>query len=578
VTRPSLNRCWRTVSRASLQNVMELPSVLGAEPVSLSAVFASALNRVRRRRPDYLVALGATMLIIFLHVCLTPNVGGLWRDEVNTVNLATVPTWHDVWRFHNQDSFPLLFASAVRIWSYFFGAGDDSIRLLGLVIGLSLVGAFWINARLLGLACPFWSLVLVGANPMVIRYGDSARAYGLGLVLLLFMFGFVWRITQKLDWRTWVTAMAVAVAGVHTTYYNPVLLFAICMAGCVVALAERQWRSAGAIVGVGAVAALSLLPYVGTFLHADDWNFLVRYPFSFATMWNRLSEVTGSPSSIGILIWSLLSIAAIVIVALELVRGAKNPASWERRKVVLFCGVALLLGILSYVGFLKLLSYGTNPWYYLSLIAFVAICIDPILSPKTGRLHSSLRAGAALILLAAMAIPTSRVIAARHTNLDLVAHELERVAAPEDLIVVSRWQYGVTMQRYYRGLTPWTTIPPLPDFRFQSHQPVIAQMQAEAPLQPIFEGAERALRSGHRVWVLGPLAFAGTGKAPPILPRASSRPGGWRGSEAFYYVWEMQLSYFLSEHGLRVQNVSMAEIGPVNEIEDLPVRVVRGWK
>ena len=557
---------------------MELPSVLEAEPISFSAGAASAISRVRRRRADHLVALGATVLIIFLHVCLTPNVGGLWRDEVNTVNLATVPTWHDVWRFHNEDSFPLLFASTVRIWSHFFGAGDDSIRLLGLLIGLSLVGAFWINARLLGLAFPFWSLVLVGANPMVIRYGDSARAYGLSLIFLLLMFGFVWRITQKLDWFTWVTATAIAVAGVHATYYNPVLLFPICVAGCVVTLAERQWRRAGAIVGVGAVAALSLVPYVGTFLHADDWNFLVRYPFSFATMWNRLSEVTGSPSSIGVLIWSVLSLAAVVTGALTLFRGAKNPASWERRRVVLFCGVALLLGILSYVGFLKLLSYGTNPWYYLSLIAFVAICIDPILWPKTARLHSSLRAGAALLLLAWTAVPASRVIAARHTNLDLVAHELERVAAPEDLIVVSRWQYGVTMERYYRGWTPWTTIPPVPDFRFQSHQPVIAQMQAEAPLQPIFERAERALQSGHRVWVVGPVAFVRPGKVPPTLPRASNRPGGWRGSEAFYTVWGMQVSYFLHEHCLHGENVSMADIGPVNEIEDLPVREFKGWK
>jgi hypothetical protein len=557
---------------------MELPFVPKAEPISLPAVSASALSRVRWRRADHLVALGATLLIIFLHVCLTPNVGGLWRDEVNTVNLATVPTWHDVWRFQNQDSFPLLFAGTVRIWSYFFGADDDSIRLLGLLIGLSLVGALWINARLMGLTFPFWSLVLVGANPMVIRYGDSARAYGLSLVFLLLTFGFVWRITQKLDWRTWGTATAIAVAGVHATYYNPVLLFAICMAGCVVAVAERRWRSAGAIVGLGAAAALSLLPYFGTFLHANDWNFLVRYPFSFAAMWKRLSEVTGSPSSIGVLIWSILPIVAVVTSALVLSRGAKNPVSWERRKLVLFCGVALLLGILSYVGFLKLLSYRTNPWYYLSLIAFVAICIDPILWPKTARLHSSLRAGAALLLLVWTAAPASRVIAARHTNLDLVAHELERVAAPEDLIVLSRWQYGVTMQRYYRGRTPWTTIPPVPDFRFQSHQPVIAQMQAEAPLQPIFERAEGALRSGHRVWVVGPESFAGPGQIPPTLPRASNRAGGWRGSEAFYNVWGMQISSFLNEHGLYVQNASMADIGPINELEDLPVRVVEGWK
>src|SRR5437667_5538396 len=171
---------------------MGVQSVLEAEPFALPAVSRAAPNRAWWRRPDHLVAVVATTLIVFLHVCITPNVGGLWRDEVNTINLATLPTWHDVWQFHNEDSFPILFASTARIWSAFFGSGDDSIRILGLTIGLGLVAAFWINARLMGLPFPFWALVLAGANPMIIRYGDSARGYGLSLIFLLLMFGFIW--------------------------------------------------------------------------------------------------------------------------------------------------------------------------------------------------------------------------------------------------------------------------------------------------------------------------------------------------------------------------------------------------
>ena len=504
--------------------------------------------------------------------------GGLWRDEVNTINLATLPTWHDVWQFHNQDSFPLLFAATARIWSGFFGSGDDSIRILGLIIGLAVVAAFWINARLMGMPFPFWSLVLAAANPLIIRYGDSARGYGLSLVFLLLMFGFVWKVTQTLEWRWIAFATATAVLGVQATYYNAVLLFAICTAACLVVLREGNWRTAFAVIGIGATAAISLLPYAQTFLRASEWNFLVQYPFTISWMWERLSEVIGSPHSIGIAIWSVLVLAAVTAAAITIFRAESDPRAGPRKRVALFCGAALLVGILSYTAFLKLLSYRTHPWYYLSLITFVAICIDPILWPKNLGLHRSIRAGAVALLLALMAVPASRIVGARHTNLDLVAQQLESLAAPDDLILLTHWQCGVTLQRYYRGPTHWMTIPPVAEFRFQSHQPIIAQMRAEAPLDPIFAKAERAMKSGNRVWVVGGARFPRPGQPPPALPRVGHGNDGWRGSESFYPVWGMQVMHFLRQHLTRARTVSFPETGPVGPFENLPVGVVEGWK
>jgi hypothetical protein len=552
--------------------MMDLPSVLETEPVSPPVTTHTVLTPAWWQRPDHLLAVAATTLTVFLHVCFTPSVGGLWRDEINTINLATLPTWHDLWQFHNQDSFPLLFASTARIWSSYFGAGDDSFRLLGLIIGLAVVAAFWINARLMGLPFPFWSLVLAAANPMIIRYGDSARAYGLGLVFLLLMFGFVWKVTCSQKWRWVVIATVTAVLGVHATYYNAVLLFAICAGGCFVALRERNWRTAFAVVSVGAVAAISLLPYAPMFLHANDWNFLVQYRFTMVFMWERLSEVTGSPFSIGVAIWSVLVLAAIIVAFSAGVFRAPS----KHRKLVCFCLIALLVGTLSYIGFLKLLSYHTNPWYYLSLVTFVAICIDPILSPQDGRLHRLIRAVAALLFLAFAAVPTARIVRARHTNLDIVAHELETLAAPEDLILLTRWECGVTLQRYYKGRAPWMTIPPLTDFRFQSHQPIIAQMQAEAPLKSIFAAAGHAMKSGHRVWVVGGLPSLRPGQAPPVLPRVVPGNKSWRGSAAFYSVWMAQTMYFLQQHLTRAQSVTFPDTGPVGPFEDLSVCVIEG--
>lgn len=542
------------------------------------AIMAQTL-RSRLTRPDLLVALAGTTLIVFLHVCFTPAVGGLWRDEVNTLNLATLPNWGNLWEFHNQDSFPLLFAALVRTWSGLFGASDDSLRVLGLLIGLGVVAALWINARLLGLAFPFWSLMLAGANPLIIRYGDSVRAYGLGLMLLLLMFGLLWKLTQSLRIQWFFAATITSVLAVHALYYNAILLFAICMGGCAVAWQQRQSRTAIAVLSVGLIAAVSLLPYLPTFLHANDWNFLVQYSFTLPWMWSRLQEVVGSPHWIGIFVWLALLLSALVVAGSTIFRRrAEAETPRERKYLATFCVVSLVVGVVAYAGFLKLLSYYTQSWYYVALLAFVAVCIDPILSPAKSRVHQIARAFAMALFLAFTALPSSKIISLRHTNIDLVANALHVMAAPDDLILVSRWECGVTMHRYYKGPATWATIPPLIDFRFQAYQPVMEHMRAEDPLRSILERSEQTLRGGHRVWLVGDAPVPPAGQEAPTLPRVVGSDSQWRGSALFYKVWVMQMTSFLSHHMVHATKLSGVDIGPVSDFENLPVQVIEGWK
>lgn len=531
---------------------------------------------VQWRYADFFVALAATFIIVLLHVWFTPNVGGLWRDEVNTVNLATLPTWADLWRFQHQDSFPLLFASTVRIWSGLFGSTDDSLRLLGLLIGLCGIGAIWINARLMGLRFPFWSLVLVGANPMIIRYGDSMRGNGLGIVLLLLMFGCVWKVIEEGSKRWVAIAALVAVLAVQATYYNAVLLFAISIGGSFVTLRESNWRATFALITVGAAAAISLLPYAPTFLHSSEWNFLVHYAFDLPWMWKRLSDVIGAPLPAGILLWSALVITSLVFATLVVIFPGASRNSTHRKRVI-FCGIALLVGLITYYAFLKLLSYRTQPWYYLSILTFAAVCIDAILQTEKWRWPGPLRATIAGLFLAFTVAPTARMVALPHTNLDVVARELGNQIAPEDLILLTHWGCGVTWHRYYSGRASWMTIPPLDDFRFQAYQPVLAHMREKAPLLPIFVRAEQTLKAGGRVWFVGSTPVAPPGVDLPSLPRVGDGPAGWRGSSAFYTMWIMQVTGFLRQHSIGASVAALPDL-PLSPYETLPVLFVQGWK
>ena len=61
------------------------------------------------------VALFSTLLIIYLHFVFGMHAGALWRDEVNSLEVATMRTFTEMWSNLCFDSFPALFFLALRM-------------------------------------------------------------------------------------------------------------------------------------------------------------------------------------------------------------------------------------------------------------------------------------------------------------------------------------------------------------------------------------------------------------------------------------------------------------------------------
>ena len=70
------------------------------------------------------------------------------------------------------------------------------MRGLGLLIGLGMLGAMWLNTRIMGFRLPFISLGLLAANATVVTWGNSLRAYGCGSLFILITLGLVWKLVQ----------------------------------------------------------------------------------------------------------------------------------------------------------------------------------------------------------------------------------------------------------------------------------------------------------------------------------------------------------------------------------------------
>ena len=523
------------------------------------------------------VALVLTALVVVLHLYYIPKAGGLWRDEANTAALASMPAVSDIWQHLPFESFPMLWPLIVRLLQSLGGDSDLALRSLGCIVGISAVGALWFNARLLGFTAPVVSLALLGFSPIVIRSGDSMRAYGLGLALVLLLFALVWKVATAPRLATIILAAVVTVASAQALYHNAVLVFAICVAGAIVALRNRQWPRALTIVGMGAIAALSLLPYLEPIQRARSWDVVSVREFDLRIFGARLFEAVSGAGTIVGWLWVLLLVLGV---AAAVARQFREPAvtTDDERSRALYSLLAIVISIAGSFAFLRFVAYPTQPWYYLPLLGLVAVAVEcslAVLPMPRARVPARLLFALAVVLLAGA--PLWNGLQLRQTNIDLAADKLREASAPGDVVLVAPWYLGVSLDRYYTGPAAKLTIPPIDDLRVQRYDLLKARMEAIEPMAPVLAALEAALRSGKRVWVVGSLLFPPPGELPPVLAPAPFESVGWN-EGAYMSAWTMQVSHFLQQHALAAEEVSLPTTQPINAHETVQLLVVSGWR
>jgi len=505
------------------------------------------------RHSNWIVAALVTLCAVYLHVLFFLNAGGLWRDEVDLVHLSLLPSLSNMWQNLPHDSCPILMHLIVRGWSGAASLGntDAGLRVLGLYIALFLLLAFWLASWTMRNGAPLLAVTLAGLNVTIIRAGDSLRGYGLGSALAVLTLAVIWRLSCRPSLATFSCAVAVAILSVQTLYQNAFLLFAACCGGFVLCAVEQRWRDTLPIFAVGVAAAVSLLPYIPLIASAH-WYVIYRVGFLFSYGWKQLAVATGSPLPVFTWVWLALWIGALAATISVLFRPDSLPK--RLRSLILFAGTSLVLGAAGYALFLKLAELPTHPWHYVPLVAFSAVCLDTIFLAGWPWTRS------ATMLLAAITVATSFLfelpaVKCRMTNVDLIAAGLSTQVSPNDYVIVHPFYCGVTFQRYYKAAAPWTTLPPLEDYKLQRWDLFLAKMQTKDPIAPVIDRISSTLQSGNRVWFVG----------NPF-------------SERSWFNGGVQVSQFLSAHSRHSAVVVDPSTNCVNPFENLPVFVATGWK
>ncbi len=533
-----------------------------------------------RPSPAVLAGLLLTASLAYLHLVFYHHAGALWRDEVNLVNVATLPSLGSVFAHFHLDSFPFAWLTLFHTWTVLVGTQDAALRLFGLLAGLTLLPAIWWTSRRLGVDAPLLTLLLLCMSPSTIIYGDSVRGYGLGTVAISWTIGAMWAFLRRPAWKTFAVVQLASLLAVQTYVPNGVLLVAAGVGSTIVCVRRRAWRTLAALTAAGAMTCASLTPIVPWVRYAFQVGQIEQGNWSLGWLLGVFAGALAPATPALTALWVFAPIFALVGYALAARPSHPTHSEGDADRAIFAISTGLSAPIL-FLAYLKFIArLPTHFWYYLSLMAVLALSIDVgvWLLARRFRYGPMVRV-AVVALVAALAMgDVAATVRVRMTNVDVIAKKLEAEAGSGDLVVVFPWVTGISFQRYYDGAAPWITLPDFDEHRFHLHLLVAEKMKlGDRGVSAELSRVEQTLRRGGRVWVAGPLRAPPPEHAPPSLPPAPRGPQGWRAAP-YLDAWEMQLGALLRAHALEVWNVELPGTGPVSVWEVLPLIMAEGWR
>src|SRR5437016_2187462 len=159
------------------------------------------------------------------------------------------------------------------------------------------------------------------------------------------------------------------------------------------------------------------------------------------------------------------------------------------------------------------------------------------------------------------------------TNVDLIAHQLEARAAKEDLVIVMRWQLGISFNRYYHGAAPWMTVPPIEFHQFHRYDLVKELMvlpDQNEPIRPVLDKVRETMNKQRRVWVVSLIAVnEPVGQMPELAPAPEGK-FGWN-EQTHTGAWCIRVIAYIQGRSAKSEILDLKSTGRVNLFENLAV-------
>ncbi|HEY4758195.1 MAG TPA: hypothetical protein VIH43_06530 [Chthoniobacterales bacterium] len=525
---------------------------------------------------EWFLGIALTLVAITLHLRLLRHAGPLWRDEISSLNLAMAANFSEFWTRILPDNFPAMFFVLLRGWCSLGLCGSDlHLRIVGCLLGLATISTTWIVCRVLNGRAPIWPLALMAVAALTFQCHDQLRPYGLSVLLVTASYGVFWQLAREhsQNWRLLLLGAAVATLAVQTSYTNSVFIFALGLAGAVIAISRGAQRAAINIIAGGTVAALSLLPYLVSFSANHRWLVILPGAKSFAAVFSVLHD------TLVLNHWSMPWIWAgvLAISLLCLVFAFRSGAERGEKEILSFAAVALFVAAILTLLFFRMLHWQMHPRYFFPLLCFATLCFHILLNPLRRASVWRILMIAAAIAIAIVQIPWAyRDCEVRPTNVDAAADALSQDATADDFILLTGFWLGLSFDRYYHGPASWKSIPDINDFSSYRWDEAMQAMSTPDPLHAIFQEIEKTLQTGHKVFLVGSLAVQLPPTKPDPLPPAPESVYGWE-LQPYMANWQIQIGYFLEHHALHGDPISIDLNQPVYDLEKVQIFAVSGY-
>lgn len=489
------------------------------------------------------------------------NAGALWRDEILSLNVASLSSLKSLWQNLSSDSCPILWHLLLRSWESLGFTSDLQLRILGLLIGLSVLGGIWLVERWFGNGCPTVCLALLWFSPTILYSVTTLRAYGIGILASIVVFGLAWLAALNPSGTRLCLLLIASMLMVHTLWINAVLVLTFIVSGGAILARRKRWRDMARMLGIGAIAAISLLPY-WAIVRANSQGIQVFTPpvEQMPTFWSMINNAISSAGIIHGMLWVILGALAVIAGVRRAIGKKFLQSSCYYTDLNLYSSICLILGTALYLLFYHRLHVITPHWYYAGLMVLAALCIENLLFTRPASAATMILRITLAGVLCLSAFPDVWVeVHTRRTNVDLIARTLRSNAADEDLILISPFYCGTTFDRYYSGNAKWITVPKTEPRFGGGFDHVLKKMGRTDAMNDVLEAADLTIRAGRRLWVVSQSVPGGQGPsirpidpltdmAHPPLPPFGDKGSYYRPHENY---WKMQISVFLGSQDLR---------------------------
>jgi hypothetical protein len=313
----------------------------------------------------------------------------------------------------------------------------------------------------------------------------------------------------------------------------------------------------------------------------------LRSGVELSRFFGSYNNTLGYPLSGYTYVWVLLCIVILIYACPGLHQRASSPPLTDNKfsdvayvhDLKLFGAVTLTLASIGFPIFFWRAQLPMQSWYVLPFLACLAVCFDAALPAFKGTLRIVILGFT--VATALISVPTtSKLLKGHFSDINVYASGLNILAMPQDYIIVEPWFYGITFNYYFKGATPWETLPPLADHSTHHFDAVQTQLLNTNAIMPVLQQIARTLQSGHRVWVLAAKGWMGVPgpnmRPPPSLPPAPLKDTGWA-DWPYTQVWAAQVACFAVDHSNKfgqIKNTSTEQF----ITEDMVLFAADGWK